>query len=44
MRIGFHYACRLRFIFTKYKKKRTEISALFFRREGDQCSFRIGRY
>lgn len=44
MRIGFHYACRLRFIFTEYKKKRTEISALFFRREGDQCSFRIGRY
>ena len=25
MRIGFHYACRLRFIFTEYKKKRTEI-------------------
>ena len=28
MRIGFHYACRLRFIFTEYKKKRTEISEL----------------
>ena len=26
MRIGFHYACRLRFIFTEYKKKRTEMN------------------
>ena len=44
MRIGFHYACRLRFIFTEYKKSALKSVRFCFRPEGDQCTFRIGRY